>query len=120
MLRLNTGKTLLLRPHKIPSLWDQIQHNPSFQCSYAHLVYSTEMSLIFLTYILSVEFTDGWCLLCITVHVLSECLLSPVEDGVSRRAHLPVRPGNDVHPGSGGAGRLSCSQNWPGSAEVCT
>lgn len=46
-------------------------------------------------------------------------LLCPVEDGVSWRAHLPVCPGDDVHPRSGGTGRFSCSSDWPRGAEVC-
>lgn len=57
---------------------------------------------------------------CACWSALSGSLLSPVEDGVSRWAHLPVRPGDDVHPRSGGTGRFSCPSDRPGGAEVCT
>lgn len=35
--------------------------------------------------------------------------LSSTENGVSRWAHLPLCSGDDVHPRSGRAGRLSCA-----------
>lgn len=46
---------------------------------------------------------------CMWLTLLSSSLLFPVEDGVSRRAHLSLCPGDDVHPRSGGAGRFCCS-----------
>lgn len=49
-----------------------------------------------------------WLTICSSI-TLNRSLLFSAEDGVSRRAHLPVCPGHDVHPGSGGTGRFSCS-----------
>jgi len=45
-------------------------------------------------------------------------MTSPVEDGVSRGAHVPVQPGDDEHPRPGAQGRLQHPPYLSAAAEV--